>query len=664
MKLKRARQVASPLYPKALPYLMLAAFGSVTTFSEESRGASEFPSSGSFLTPSEKSPSDCEAGKAHLWGTLVGAGLGAILGNKLGDGKTSAKLAGAALGGIVGNLIGREIDRRNCELDKIAQANDIEIAHEQIELKASEAYENVSNEQLNENTTASGSVVTDTENLGIANKTINEPLDTGRVDVTTWRGEQHFESGSSKLTPKAKAYFTDAALQYKAETVSNIAIRQLEREATLQKKAITEKQKQEVRNEINATLGQRPIVLIGHTDDTGNSASNQILSEKRSRAVAELFRQIGIPAARLYFRGAGETDPIATNTTEEGRALNRRVEIMELQSRDKLLAFATLKQPKYELYRPAEMDEVPSPVKQENVASSDGGSEQRQQQRQTEITDPTEERKRQDKPQVSGHNNNEGRSSPASANVAKPQVTHKPGGVIAMTPVHSSTKPSGRVQEQQDVSMQMDIDLQGQPANDLMDREIREALGKPGQPNPGIKGKISSLSTFFIKSAHASGDTIYSVPCTRDRARYAGEYKSLSTGQSIRQFKTAEYSPGLFNTTWTGVIGNSYAGVVPVAVLRANYEPVSAPLLYLYANTHSPSKNTKASWRKLTVANVYPAENGLLYRIFSKEAGDFVCADIVMPYRAPFKSPVGKLYYRQNNDVLETRFSPSMLSAR
>jgi outer membrane protein OmpA-like peptidoglycan-associated protein len=67
--------------------------------------------------------------------------------------------------------------------------------------------------------------------------------------------------------------------------------------------------------------------VIGHTDSVGSSVFNQRLSENRARSVAEYLSSQGILPARLLVAGMGETQPIATNATPEGRARNRRVTI-------------------------------------------------------------------------------------------------------------------------------------------------------------------------------------------------------------------------------------------------------------------------------------------------------------------------------------------------
>jgi len=67
--------------------------------------------------------------------------------------------------------------------------------------------------------------------------------------------------------------------------------------------------------------------VYGHTDDTGSDQHNLDLSQRRAVAVATLLANQGIDQRRFYIEGKGESDPIASNTTETGRAQNRRVEI-------------------------------------------------------------------------------------------------------------------------------------------------------------------------------------------------------------------------------------------------------------------------------------------------------------------------------------------------
>jgi outer membrane protein OmpA-like peptidoglycan-associated protein len=70
------------------------------------------------------------------------------------------------------------------------------------------------------------------------------------------------------------------------------------------------------------------IEVIGHTDNTGAAAYNQDLSQRRAVSVVGVLRESGVPGGRLAAYGRGEDQPIASNLTPEGRAQNRRVEII------------------------------------------------------------------------------------------------------------------------------------------------------------------------------------------------------------------------------------------------------------------------------------------------------------------------------------------------
>lgn len=70
------------------------------------------------------------------------------------------------------------------------------------------------------------------------------------------------------------------------------------------------------------------IVVEGHTDSKGTPSSNQLLSENRARAVRDYLVVRGIPATAITSVGIGQMRPVADNNTADGRAINRRVEII------------------------------------------------------------------------------------------------------------------------------------------------------------------------------------------------------------------------------------------------------------------------------------------------------------------------------------------------
>jgi outer membrane protein OmpA-like peptidoglycan-associated protein len=79
-----------------------------------------------------------------------------------------------------------------------------------------------------------------------------------------------------------------------------------------------------------ATLNKASTVnvdVVGHTDSVGSESYNQKLSERRAEAVMGYLVDHGISASRLSSSGRGESEPVASNDTKEGRYENRRVEL-------------------------------------------------------------------------------------------------------------------------------------------------------------------------------------------------------------------------------------------------------------------------------------------------------------------------------------------------
>jgi outer membrane protein OmpA-like peptidoglycan-associated protein len=87
----------------------------------------------------------------------------------------------------------------------------------------------------------------------------------------------------------------------------------------------------QVLDQLAQSVRHYPNTLIrieGHADATGNAQFNQTLSENRAHAVASYLMQHGVDPKRIEAIGFGSTRPIASNATPEGRAQNRRVEIL------------------------------------------------------------------------------------------------------------------------------------------------------------------------------------------------------------------------------------------------------------------------------------------------------------------------------------------------
>lgn len=217
-------------------------------------------------------------------GLVAGTVLGAVLGHQLKN--KGGALAGAGVGALVGGLVGHDMDRKKCELSKLAKKYALDMTF--VEVKSGSV-----NPEASE---------TKSDTVGLS------------VSIRDQDNNGHFQVGSDNLSPNAQAYFTEIANEYSYPQ----QFARLPTNASAESRQAVE------------LLKTKRLLIIGHTDDTGNSQLNADLSERRAKALAAVFRQAGISPDNLFFQGAGETLPVADNRTSEGRARNRRVEIVDL----------------------------------------------------------------------------------------------------------------------------------------------------------------------------------------------------------------------------------------------------------------------------------------------------------------------------------------------
>ena len=81
------------------------------------------------------------------------------------------------------------------------------------------------------------------------------------------------------------------------------------------------------------TKSSKPVAIEGHTDNVGTLPANQQISEARAKVVRDALQARGVPAERLKAEGFAFQRPVISNSNEEGRALNRRVDIIILDEK-------------------------------------------------------------------------------------------------------------------------------------------------------------------------------------------------------------------------------------------------------------------------------------------------------------------------------------------
>ncbi|NIZ15743.1 OmpA family protein [Phaeobacter sp. HF9A] len=178
-------------------------------------------------------------GDGAVIGGLVGAGLGALVG----DGDAGAAVGGAAVGALVGGAIGYDLDKQAKELRQSIDNSAITV------------------------------------------------VNTGDRLVVSLPNDLTFATDSSAISPAVRADLRQVA----------------------------------------GSLQRYPgsvVQVIGHTDSDGAASYNYALSERRANAVADEIAAGGVSYSRMRIIGRGEDQPVASNLTPEGKARNRRVEIV------------------------------------------------------------------------------------------------------------------------------------------------------------------------------------------------------------------------------------------------------------------------------------------------------------------------------------------------
>lgn len=504
-------------------------------------------------------------------GIAIGALAGVILGNQVKH-SNGARLVGAAAGATLGGLIGHDMDQRRCNLAKIAKQYDLKLETSTIN--------------------ANGTVIEDSKLNRNKNAAAIQKQSVGMIveihDQVNKSG--HFETNSDQLTPQAQSYFAAIAESYISRVSANDIPDAKERADYI------------------AQVSRRKILLIGHTDDTGSSRLNADLSERRAKAVADFMEKRGVPRDSLHFQGAGEAYPVADNTSEEGRAQNRRVEIVEVADAASFDRFLAERKPNYDLYRAAQSapQEAQAPVP---LASSDAP-----------LQPP-----------------NRSATKRGTGTAARPAMAVKAAG-NATTP---STPASAPVQ-----AAGNEIDFGGVP---LQRAGAVAGIGAVHNDHNGV---------FHLISAAYADEPLPIADCTRDRPRFANAVKALASGKTYR---TSEYFPGLYGKTWTEQVNGHQVVLNKVTVLANDGMTGNLPDFKVYTN-YNPAKNANptATLNVTPEVNTYMGNQGLLYRMFFNGKAGLSCVDVVFSNDGGSSAKGGRLVYSHAAQLMATDFKPNI----
>lgn len=635
---------------------------------------------------SQKAARQAAFGKA-IGGGLLGAALGAageairilIVNSGKKDGEKKAKgnyaLAaglGAVLGAAIGYHRGLDSARRQCEIYKLAQQRALDAQFEQIALLPvadTATIDPLPLPQLEAPPEAP-------EDAKPKSKSKSKPAPKAKpskpkpeydekdlvyASVTTFPEANSFATGSATLRPEARAHFVEIARQYSPAGQEQSARETYRSQSEQYRKQISEDD--EITG-LRAEWAKLRIVLVGHTDDTGDSAANAKLSEARARSVAQLFREEGVPVEQLYYQGAGSSLPVADNRTEEGRAKNRRVEVIELPAGADVAQYLSLRRANPAFNRPLPQFVVPAeavvaakpraPAPQPTLAGAPATKP---------APAPTA-------PPAKSASTGDWVAAPAPKPSATPPKPASPSAKPATSPPKSASadiwtpapaqapkpasappKPAKRppaAAQAQATLPPLGVDFGGRPVDEGA-RPVASLIGGPRERRGGWG---------FISTAVASGDTLFDTPCTQDSPQ-------LNVGLPVKQLagdapvhRTNEYLPGLYDTAWKGIVNGHALALLHVAVLRDGSEPVADPDVLVYRD-FDPTALRTADLKLRGKVKVYEGTQGLLYRVFV-ERSRLRCIDVVLPYGGGTAAKAGAMYYDDRTRLLTADYVPAM----
>lgn len=543
-------------------------------------------------------PDPC-ANNARNTGIVVGTLAGALIGAKLGDKDKGAMLAGALLGGAVGGVVGADIDGRRCALHKVAQEYQLQMQFAAV--------------------TTNGTVMSDAQMQRSGNGDALKKNAIGNTVSFQDGGAEggHFDSNSAVLTTRAERYFSAIADIYNLDKAAQSIANPSEKQRVL------------------ASGAQRKLLLVGHTDDTGSSALNADLSERRARAVAEYLERRGIPRDQVYYQGAGEVYPIADNRLDDGRQQNRRVEIVELADAASLDKYLAARRPEYRFYRPVDQVAAAQPASR---AASPGATVAAKGAAKAPATRLARAPAAKPKTPATAA------KAPARSVAAVPS---RKSAAPASAPATATAAPAlaSTASAPQYRTVGTALDFGGAP------------LGRGTSGAPVGLGKVETARPLFSLVSNAYADDVAVLSdCSQDRPRSAGGVKALKDGATYR---INEHVPGLYGKTWTERVNGHQVVINKVAVLATEATLAQTPELKVYAN-YQPATNRNPT-PDVTIrpaVNTYLGENGILYRIFTDGAAGMQCVDILYARNGGSTARGGNIVYARDNRLFVSPFKP------
>lgn len=516
-------------------------------------------------------------------GAVLGVGAGALLGHYLGK-STATTIFGAGAGGLAGMLIGHAMDQRRCNLYRIAQQYQMKLVSAPI---------------------TAASLDVPVPEGGKANQPVG-------LDVQMGNPDDEFAPGTAILTPKAHEYLGKIADQYNPKAMQT-----------------------QLGGQVSAGQGgveTRQLLVVGHTDERDGVSGVDLarLSEARAKAVAEVFRQHGVPAANISYQGAGDALPIASNGTQQGRSDNNRVELIDVPTVNALKAYASTRTANPANFSVARATQAGDAGQDALMAAGSG------------TTVPVAAASAVSVAETASAN----RATSVPAATPETGTTVKPKAKAVMAPSADKTKiaqgASGGNQAAtptKTVSRASAVSAQSK----AMSGFNGEPIGANGyQVNLGASTEKSSIFS-FITAAHADTPVIIGS-CLQDHPHVSSPIRSLASNQPL---KLGDALPGLYGQPWLGSQGDAGIALLHVYVPSDGAAPIPPVTAEIYRKDGSGGFASKPLARyKDAPVNVYRGTNATLYRVFLNNGAQ--CVDLRVPVRSANAN--GLLVYPWNDE--------------
>lgn len=563
----------------------------------------------------------CASNQGQVAGAVIGALIGGFLGNRVGNGngRKVATVAGVLGGLALGNYVGSELDRRKCEVSKIAQKNNLAISMTDIALPANP-------DEYAQGDRPAGNA----DKVGLSLSIEDRPAQQATTDTAGGDSlgnaalSTQFRSGSDVLTPDAEGYFREIAAQYALAFDSN---------------AIPQGASADQARAVQG-LRQKRILIVGHTDDTGSSRLNADLSEQRARNVGRLFADAGVPSSQVFYQGSGETQPVADNRTDSGRARNRRVEIVDLPDEQAFQRYLSSRVANTGFYRVTGAATPSAAAPSATAPATAAPPATAMADRPAKASAPAEKSGTGAAPASRPHAAGSGEQG-GDAQLARAGKNAKP----TATPAAAATRQVATG------GPAAGYDFGGMPA---AQKNVAVDIGRP----------LSRRGFDFISPAMAD-DMPTARSCTDDHPRIANAVKDL---QSNREYHVSQYLPNLYDTSWTDTVNGNLVALTHVAVLRDGAAPARNPTVLIYKASHGKlNAGSKADFNAVAQVNTYQGERGLLYRVFVN--GPVQCMDLILPRDQADQSiraaqaVNSNLYYQAGGTKMVATYNPKLAKA-